>query len=92
MYTLKIGTPRGWRSHFKVAAGSFPSLDTIRGGHSFRIRYILSEDHIRVKSKIMRQLKNIEFRDFVRKNDAEMYQRYMIFGPFCNTFTSLFLT
>ncbi len=24
--------------------------------------------------------------------DAEMYQRYMIFGPFCNTFASLFLT
>ena len=28
----------GWRSHFKVAAGSFPSCDTIRGGCSFRIR------------------------------------------------------
>ncbi len=27
----------------------------------------------------------------IRKNDAEMYLRYMIFGPFCNTFASLFL-
>ncbi len=24
-------------------------------------------------------------------DDVEMYQRYMIFGPFCNTFASLFL-
>ncbi len=27
----------------------------------------------------------------IRKNGVEMYQRYMIFGPFCNTFASLFL-
>ncbi len=25
------------------------------------------------------------------KNDVEMYQRYLIFGPFCNTFALLFL-
>ncbi len=30
----------GCRSHFKVAAESFPSWDTIRGGHSFRIMYL----------------------------------------------------
>ena len=24
-------------------------------------------------------------------NDDEMHQRYMIFGPLCNTFASLFL-
>ena len=38
----------GWRSHFKVAAGSFLSWDRISGGHSFRIRYILSEDQISI--------------------------------------------
>ncbi len=52
---------------------------------------------IRVIPKIMRQLKNIACREFIllwyliRKNDAEMYQRCLIFGPFCNTFASLFL-
>ncbi len=52
-----------------------------------------------VKSKIMRQLKILHSGNLfccdglcVLKNDAEMYQRHMIFGPFCNTFASLFLT
>ena len=27
----------------------------------------------------------------IRKNDVEMYQRYLSFAPFCNTFASLFL-
>ena len=50
--------------------------------------------------KIMRQLKNTACREFIllwwlthvtRKNDVEMYQKYMIFWPFCNTFASMFL-
>ena len=56
--------------------------------------------------KIMRQLRNIACREFIllrcailfgplwplsEKNDVEMYQRYMIFRPFCNTFASYFI-
>ena len=49
-----------------------------------------SLEYIWVKPKIMRQLKNIAFREFIllwwliyviRKNDAEMYQRYGIWQP-----------
>ncbi len=43
---------------------------------------------IRVIPKIMRQLKKYCMKGIY---SAEMYQRDMIFGPFCNTFPSLFL-
>ncbi len=72
-----------------------------------------AKTRLRVKSKIMRQLKNIAFGDFrllwwlihvsshftsvagletLCVSVGKMYQRYMIFGPFYNTFASLFFT